>query len=239
MKITLIMLVSLLFLTSCDPIPEECAKTEAQNESETEVAEVKPAGCTPVEDDPDEVVTTPPIEEGPIDASLPAGVAVFGANVSYTNFTSADIDKVQEALIFIQRIVRTPEFRDRVLNHKFDGKLQFSNNNGLTNAQIYQALVDASEELKQGVNHKMDLELELYTNNFTSTVGYTYANTLRIWMNRKFFNRYSSEEVARNVFHEWTHKLGFGHDSNATARRPYSVPYALGSIIQEMAFNLQ
>ena len=239
MKITLLMLLSLFVLTSCDPIPEECAKAEAQNESETEVAEVKPAGCIPQEDDPDEVVTTPPVEEGPVDESLPAGAAVFGANVSYTNFTSADIDKVQQALIFIQRIVRTTEFRDRVLNHKFEGKLQFSNNNGLSNAQIYQVLVDGSEELRPGSNNIMDLELELYTNNFTSTVGYTYPNTLRIWMNRKFFNRYSSEEVARNVFHEWTHKLGFGHDSNSTARRPYSVPYALGSIIQDMAFNLQ
>ena len=203
------------------------------------MADIKPAGCTPVEEIPDEVVTTPPVEEGPVDAELPSGVAAFGANVSYTNFTSADIDKVQQALIFIQRIIRTSEFRDRVLKHTFEGKLQFANNNGLSNAQIYQALVDGSEELKPGANYKMDLELELYTNNFTSTVGYTYPNTLRIWMNRKFFNRYSSEEVARNVFHEWTHKLGFGHDSSATARRPYSVPYALGSIIQEMAFNLQ
>ena len=78
LKITLIMLVSLLFLTSCDPIPEECAKAEAQSESETEVAEIKPAGCTPVEEEPDEVVTTPPVEGGPVDATLPAGVAVFG-----------------------------------------------------------------------------------------------------------------------------------------------------------------
>lgn len=196
------------------------------------------AGCTPDPGDGDEVIDIPPVEGEPV-GDLPAGVNAFSANVTFTNFTSADIDKVEQALIFIQRIVRTEEFRSRVLNHRYDGQVQFSNNNGFTNAQIYQMLVDGAETLKPLIDNKMDLELELYTNNFTSTVGYTYPNTLRIWMNRKFFDRYSAEEVARNVFHEWTHKLGFGHDSNSTARRPYSVPYALGSIVQDMAFNLQ
>jgi hypothetical protein len=224
-------------LASCDPVPEDCAKSDLQKESDS--SEVKVAGCSPDQGGGgDDVVIIPPVQGDPVGGDLPSGVNVFSANVSFTNFTAADIDKVEAALIFIQRIVRTQEFRQRVLNHRYDGQVQFSNNNGFTNAQIYQMLVDGAETLKPLIDNKMDLELELYTNNYTSTVGYTYPNTLRIWMNRKFFNRYSAEEVARNVFHEWTHKLGFGHDSKATARRPYSVPYALGSIIQDMAFKM-
>ena len=130
------------------------------------------------------------------------------------------------------------EFRDRILNHTYQGVKQFVDSNGLTNEQIYEKLLDGKETLLPVIDNQMDLQLELYANYSTSTVGYTYANTTKIWMNRKFFDVYDPEEVARNVFHEWTHKLGFGHDSSATSRRPYSVPYAIGKIIQDLAYKL-
>jgi hypothetical protein len=233
LKNTLIYTALLFTLYSCNEAAPPCDEvTDSQEENvEAPVA----TNCTPAEDSDDGVI---PPDNTPVEGDVPPVAALFSASVSYTNFTAADKDKVESALIFIQRIVKTEEFRQKVLSHRYDGQIQFANNNGLTNSQIYQILLDGAEELKPEINHRMDLELQLYTNNFTSTVGYTYPNTLKIWMNRKFFNRYSSEEVARNVFHEWTHKLGFGHDSSATARRPYSVPYALGSIIQEMAEKL-
>ena len=79
----------------------------------------------------------------------------------------------------------------------------------------------------------MDLDLELYYS-IRSTVGYTYADGLRIWMNTKFFDSYSPAEVAGNVFHEWTHKLGFTHASNYSLSRDSSVPYALGYLVEEL-----
>jgi hypothetical protein len=45
---------------------------------------------------------------------------------------------------------------------------------------------------------------------------------------------YTPAEVAGNVFHEWTHKLGFGHDSRYSVSRNSSVPYALGYIMEEL-----
>jgi len=235
LKITLLFLGLTFFLTACNSTPDNCTKVALQQESE-EGATIS-SECTPGAAPGDEVVEVPPILE-PIEGDVPAVAGLFAANVSFTNFTSADVDKVQEALGLIQRIVRTKKFRDRVLRHSYQGSFQFVQNNGLSNEQIYKILLDGAETLKPEVNHIMDLQLELYTNNTTSTVGYTYPNTLKIWMNRKFFNRYNSAEVARNIFHEWTHKLGFGHDSNATARRPYSVPYGIGTIIQELALEL-
>jgi hypothetical protein len=232
----ILFLIIIFFITSCNPPLDSCKDPRQAESGSNETTE-----CLPEEgssEDQEFDLTLPP-DDNQVEAGLPSELKLFGANVSFYNFTSTDMDKVHEALIFIQRIVRTEEFRNRVMSHRFEGRLAFANNNGLTNAQIYQKIVDGVELLKPEKNHAMDLELELYTNNFSSTVGYTYPHTLRIWMNRRFFNRYSAEEVARNIFHEWTHKLGFDHDSSATARRPYSVPYALGSIIQEMAFKLQ
>ena len=60
----------------------------------------------------------------------------------------------------------------------------------------------------------------------------------RVWTNDKFFTTNSLGKVAGNIVHEWTHKLGFEHDFNSTARRNYSVPYAVGNIIQELVDSL-
>jgi hypothetical protein len=136
-------------------------------------------------------------------------------------------------------VIRLPEFREKVLNHVYNGKKSFANNNGQTNEQIYLTLLDGEEKLNPGKNNRMDLQLELYTNNSTNVIGYTYPNVLKIWMNRKYFNSYKPPQVARNLFHEWTHKLGYGHDSSATAKRPYSVPYGVGEIIEELALEVQ
>ncbi len=239
MKTTLSWLSLCLFLTSCNPtdVTDSCGQTaQAEDKDGNTVAEC-PLPETP--DDGGEVVVVPPaIPDVPVGPNVPAKAALFNASVSFTNFGSSDIDKVQQALSFIQRIVRTSEFRDRVLNHTYQGVKQFVDNNGLSNEQIYEKLLDGKETLLPVIDNQMDLQLELYANYSTSTVGYTYANTTKIWMNRKFFDVYDPEEVSRNVFHEWTHKLGFGHDSSSTARRPYSVPYAIGKIIQDLAYKL-
>lgn len=240
MKTTLSLLALCLLLTACNPpeTTDSCGQTAQAEDTEgntvTECPVPDPGGEDTTPDD-DVVVTPPDDSVGP---NVPAKAGLFSASVNFTNFQSADIDKVQAALEFIQKVIRTSEFRERVLNHTYQGVKQFVDNNGLTNAQIYEKLLDGAETLRPEIDHQMDLELELYTNYSTSTVGYTYANTIKIWMNRKYFDAYDPEEVARNVFHEWTHKLGFGHDSSSTSRRPYSVPYAIGSIMQDLAYKL-
>jgi hypothetical protein len=71
----------------------------------------------------------------------------------------------------------------------------------------------------------------------SSIVGYTSPSISYINVNTKFFDSYAINSVAANLFHEWLHKLGYGHDVSATARRPYSVPYGIGSIIRTVGKN--
>ena len=94
-----------------------------------------------------------------------------------------------------------------------------------------------SEELNPGDNETIDIDITLYFAN-NSTVGYTYPNVNKIWVNNKFFAGFSLGKVAANVTHEWTHKLGFGHDFNRTTRRNSSVPYGVGTIIQQLVDGL-
>jgi hypothetical protein len=57
-------------------------------------------------------------------------------------------------------------------------------------------------------------------------------------MNTKYFYVYTPYQVAGNLTHEWLHKLGFDHDVASTPARPYSVPYAVGYILRDLASDL-
>jgi hypothetical protein len=167
------------------------------------------------------------------DNKVPYEAFLFDADINFRNFKKDDELKVEKAVAIIKKVVRSQEFKNRVINFQYKGKKAFIDNDGLSNAEIYQKLLNGAETLRPVIDHKMDLDLELYYSR-KSTVGYTYPSGLRIWMNRKFFNHYTPAEVAGNLFHEWTHKLGFTHAARHSVSRDSSVPYALGYLIEEL-----
>lgn len=184
----------------------------------------------PITGDTTPPTTTPPVITSPTTGSLPPQAYSFDTNIVQVNFTTAQEDKYNKAIEIVKLVVATEKFRNDVLNFTYAGQKAFIDNKGKTNAQIYQTILDAAETLQPTKNNTMDLEVELYYA-ATSVVGYTNASTKRIWVNTKFFNTYKENSVAGNLFHEWLHKLGYGHASAATATRPYSVPYAIGYIM--------
>lgn len=218
----LVLLSLILMLVGCNNEPTPCESGEVTKQAQA-------SSCTPT-------TTPPPVQETPGSevGDVPSEALIFGANVNLTNFNPSQEEKVLSAIEWIKKIVRTKEFKEKVYNFTYNGKREFVDNKGLTNEQIYQILIDGSETLIPEVDHEMDLELELYTSNFSSTVGYTYPNVIKIWMNTKYFNNYTVAQVAGNVFHEWTHKLGFDHASSYSKARDYSVPYGLGYLMVEL-----
>lgn len=158
----------------------------------------------------------------------------FDAQIQMINFPQEQEAKVHLAVDLIKKVVTSPEFKERIIAHTFEGKKGFVDNRGLSNEEIYQIILDGSETLKPGKNGRMDVELELYENP-SRTIGYTYPHTSRIWMNTKYFNKYSPVQVADNLFHEWLHKLGFDHALKYSKSRNFSVPYAIGYLVEELA----
>lgn len=234
---SIIIVCVLMLLVSCNPKPDDCStSTEKPLTSTASKEDEKPlaTNCTPTENPTD---PTDPTEDptDPTDPSedVPAEALLFDINVTLTKFDANDEIKVRKAFAIIKKVIATKEFKDRVINFTYGSKNTFVDAEGLSNDQIYQKLLDGSEDLIPGNDHEMNLDLELYYAS-TSTVGYTYASGLRIWMNTKFFDKYTTSEVAGNVFHEWTHKLGFGHASSYSVSRDSSVPYALGYLIEEL-----
>jgi hypothetical protein len=168
-----------------------------------------------------------------LSAAVPPEALSFDANMVFTNFSLEDEEKVKKAIEVIKKVVGSEEFRDRVLNFSFNGDLGFVDNGGYTNEQIYRKILNGAEVLKPENNHKMDLDLELYFEEI-NTIGYTYPNVLKIWMNTKYFSTFTASQVADNIFHEWMHKLGFDHAIDYSVSRDYTVPYGLGYLVKEL-----
>lgn len=167
------------------------------------------------------------------DGELPDEALSFNTNLRLVNFSATQTRKIEDAARIIREIIATKAFRNAVLNYQVNGVKSFANNNGLTNQQIYDRILIASETLYPLKNNTLDAEIELYYEN-SNTIGYTYASVDRIWMNTRYFDSYTSAQVAANLMHEWLHKLGFTHDFASTSMRPHSVPYAVGYMIRDL-----
>jgi hypothetical protein len=151
------------------------------------------------------------------------------------NFDPKRLVKLDTATEMLARVLSSAEFAARVL------AFNFADDSGRTNPEILQCILDGAESLDPDKDGEVDLTLSLYWAPFWkryAVVGYTNGYTRKIWCNAYWFDRMSPAEIAGNLGHEWTHKLGFEHDFSRTARRPRSVPYMVGDLIAELAAKL-
>lgn len=167
-------------------------------------------------------------------AIVPTAAVTFGTDVEILNATTSQTTKIRDAEIDIRDVVATEEFRSAIINHTYGGKKTFVDNGGLTNTQIYNKILAGVEKLNGDNDNEMDLGIKTYYEN-SNTVGWTSTGSRYINMNTKFLNIYNSNQVARNMTHEWLHKLGFSHAVNYSYSRDFSVPYAVGKIMERLA----
>jgi hypothetical protein len=77
----------------------------------------------------------------------------------------------------------------------------------------------------------MNFFLNLYNKPWSKVIGYTNGTINVININWKFFKGNTVADVAANLAHEWTHKIGFDHKS---AKEHDSAPYAIGYIVGDL-----
>lgn len=169
-------------------------------------------------------------------AAVPTLALTFDTNVTTVGMSSSQEAKIQKAEYKIRKVIASEEFRSRILNHTYGGVKKFVDNNGLTNLQIYNKILNGAEKLKPTANNAMDMGIKIYYQN-SNTVGWTSTGSTYINMNTKYLNSYTSTQVTRNMMHEWLHKLGFSHAVNYSTSRNYSVPYGIGRIMEELAIK--
>jgi len=157
-------------------------------------------------------------------------------NFKLKSFSPSQEEKLIRAVDLIKKVVRSTEFRERILKHEHQGTPGFVDNDGRSNEEIYRLILEGAELLNPVKNSQMDVELELYYEP-ANTIGHTYPNVNSIWINTKYFDRFTPAQVADNLFHEWLHKLGFKHEVKYSKKRRYSVPYAIGYLVREIAMR--
>lgn len=182
---------------------------------------------------------TTSVYAGILPVHLPNDAYTLDFNIHLVGLSKNRENKIYEATEVVKKVVSSTAFRNAILGHKFNGRKTFSDNRGLTNSQIYNKILAGAEKLHPFKNNTMDLEIELFTDLKSRTIGFTRTNSPRVWINTKYFNKLSAEKVAANLVHEWLHKLGFSHDVKRTWRRKYSVPYAVGRLVSKLGKKLR
>ncbi len=215
-------------LTSCasySPTPEQLPETPVQETTPVEVPgeDVPPKDIIDV-DGGEECSTTNPAPVGN-EFPVPTAKKIFTVKIVDLNYTAEQKAKLADAAKYIAILMNSQEFKKEILERK-----KFTNNLGLTNAQIYDKLFKGAEALSPAENYQMDLKLKMYYSR-KRTVGYTYATSLIVYTNSKFHNWYNACEVASNAVHEWGHKLGFQHSSASDSA---SVPYSLNDVVEKL-----
>jgi hypothetical protein len=178
-------------------------------------------------------------ESNLVSIGVPIEAQTFDIQAKFHNMDQAQEDKIYRAFELIKKVIASDEFKFMILNKKWNGTKQFVDNNGLTNVQIYQKILEGAELLNRNKNNRMDLSLKTYFDNST-VIGYTKPEIQTIYLNTKYLDRenFTPDQVAMNLTHEWLHKLGFSHAITKTPSRDDSVPYAIGYIMRNLAKEL-
>lgn len=154
-----------------------------------------------------------------------------------TGFSQAQQQRMAEIFADTQIIVSTDEFREKVYGQYYKGKKGFVDNDGHTNEQVYEKLM-AGSELGSLPDNIWNLPIALERGG-RGTLGWTYPSTTQIWFNSRYFDGREDSGLSGTICHEYAHKVGFGHAYKSTASRPYSVPYAVGTICSLLYVEFQ
>lgn len=168
-----------------------------------------------------------------------------------TGFSEKQEAKLWLAGRLIEKVVNTDEFEKEILRFSFqysvctgslwwkkcrhERSLGFHYTNK-TNALVYDSIMSGAEILRPDQDCAINVDINL-TAGKSNVLGYTYPNTLKTWISRWFLDSAPASEIAGNIMHEWCHKIGYDHEYRNTALRQYSVPYAVGYIVSNLAAN--
>lgn len=151
----------------------------------------------------------------------------------HRDYDEEQLKKLEQVKTLLENIINSEEFKNEVLAMKVS---EDNNPDHLTNQQIYDIIMKADEVAYPNSPNVIDLNLRMkpipFYKPFTSVVGYTYPGINYIVTYRGKFNDCKLYDLASHYAHEWTHKLGFGHEDKKTW--DFSVPYLVDDIVEKL-----
>lgn len=143
-------------------------------------------------------------------------------------FTSAEKKKFEKSLELAQSCINFPLFRTRVVNSRF------TEANGLSSGEIYESFMSGRNKFYKDFDRDIEVYITMYNAPKKRTIGYTYPSTIKTWINRKYFRKFTYAQVAGNVIHEYCHNLGFSHHKKKSSSVPYRMGYIVRDLINEL-----
>jgi hypothetical protein len=159
------------------------------------------------------------------------------------NFTVARKEKADETARILEIVFNSELFKHAVLNFSHEGQPGFYFRKDEvgnyvdeyhTNEQVYEKIMAGKEMVGNVTDNECDLYLHIDNRNGGGDVGYTYPTSPWINTYKDWFKSFNALGYATHLAHEWCHKLGFTHAKKRTEVRKYSVPYAIGYLIDDM-----
>ena len=161
-----------------------------------------------------------------------------------TGYNDQQVQKIFRAAAIIERTINTFAFRDAILNFKRSKKKSFSfkkhplsHFKKYSNEEVYDKIMMAKEKFGNIQTGNMDLYLTLIPGGDGITIGYGNKDSKEIFTYSEYFERATDASLANHIVHEWCHKIGFDHAFHPwqDKYRDYSVPYAVGNLIEQLA----
>jgi hypothetical protein len=145
-------------------------------------------------------------------------------SVNFKNGTHQQKQKIIDSLILAHEKMQSDVFKFAVINYtRPDGSESFYQTDK-SNEQVYNALS----------GQKWEYSIEFYSRCVSTANAYVIPNEQTVYLNWCKISNNENRSIANTLVHEYTHVLGFSHDYRPTANRPFTVPYAIGSIVEKL-----
>lgn len=137
-------------------------------------------------------------------------------------FSEEEFATLQRAIKILIEVVNSKEFQRYCINPPRN----LDHTNGLSSSEIYELFMSG----KTALDPTEDTDIDIYINIYYApnrTIGYTYPNTLKTWINRRYYSDSTVATIISNLIHEYLHKCGFKHEM--TGYSQYNIPYYYGN----------
>ena len=172
--------------------------------------------------------------------SLDSRAHKFSVEIESKDMSDRDYDKILVAGYLAGIVVKTEKFRQAVFNYEYNGYKGFTKTN-LSNEQVYEKIIEGAELYNGRANRTMEFIAQTFEPNKgdkddENTIAFVRRGGRHVSFSTKYLYQ-NAPRKANTIMHEWLHLIGFEHEKEYTDTRGYSVPYAVGDIVQEISYD--